>query len=430
MLNKTPWVFLVVFAFLLPNFVDAQEDKIGSAIASVVAEHPYRVGIFRVQPRFVLGTSYDSNAFSDPDTQNEISDYYTVITPGGSFGLKLGRRAYFVLEEYVNFLFYQNRTELNDIFNATSGRFGIGSRKLLVELNGNYFRRTARVDSEFDQIADQRFASGNLNLYFALRQKTDLTFDIHTDDENFSLVQDVTTDLPIPPDTKTFEYGFGVRQDLSDETSMDVRATKGYTELTDVLDLTFRDNRADYWRIDGGFDFHGKRVVGRAKLGYEDRESIQIGQGNFQDLVIDANVDYAVARRLSVGGFARRQRKASALDRNDFRLVVEAGARGCVPVAPALFLDGLLAVGKNDYGPLATFHDQLITKDNYRRYEAGANFTLPKNLVIRVGTTYTLRDSNVVELNKNRFTVNVGLALDIGRVTRVAAGCSPVSLYH
>jgi hypothetical protein len=141
-------------------------------------------------------------------------------------------------------------------------------------------------------------------------------------------------------------------------------------------------------------------------------------------------VDYAVARRLSIGGFARRERRASALDRNDFRLVVEAGGKGCVPITSYWFLDGLFAVGRNDYGPLATFDGQPITKDNYQRYDAGVNVSLPKNLVIRVGTTYTVRDSNVDTLNKNRFTFNVGIGLDVGRNTRVAQGCSPVSLYH
>lgn len=416
MFIKRIWLQLSVVAFscLLPLHAGAQtQDLIGAQIAALIANHPYRFGIFRIQPGLSAGTSYDSNVFSTSEVQ--ISDYFTVISPGGSFALKFGKRAYFILEEDVNIVFYQERDQLNGIFNTTQGTFGIGSRRILLELHGLYLKRKSRVDPEFDQPTQQKYATADLDLSIALRRRTDLHFNMRSNDLKFDFVNNLVTDLPLPPDTRTVEFGAAVDQEVIPEIAVTFEGYRGYTEFTDLADPLITDPRANFWRVLAGFNFRGKRIAGRAKAGFGSRESIRVEQDTFRDFYIDTNIDYALAKRLAIGGFLRRQRQASALLQNDFRLLIEGGVRASVPISRALFMDGTIEAGKNDYGGERTVGDQLITQDDFRRYDAGMNIVLPKNLVVRVGTSYTDRRSNVDFLNKDRFTFNVGIALESRR---------------
>lgn len=436
------WVQLsfVALSFVFPILVGAQteraptetEDLIGREITRLVENYPYRAGIFRIRPRLSAGTSYDSNVFSSSEI--ETSDYFTAISPGGSFALKLGKRAYFILDEDVSILFYKNQNELNDVFNTTQGKFGIGSRRVLVQLNGFYLKKLARVDPEVDQQIQQRYVNANLDLSIALLRGTDLNFHVNNSDANFEPadVPNAVEELPVPPDTRTVEYGGGVYQDLMADIALIVEGYGGYTDFTDLdpTDPTITSTRSNFYRILTGFDFRGQRFVGKARVGFASRDPIQSDQAEFRDFEIDTSIDYAVARRLAIGAFIQRRRSASALVQDSFRLFFQAGARGCVPISHALFVDGTIAFGRNDYGPGGTFEDQEITQDDFVRFDTGMNIALPKGLIVRVGTTYTNRTSNVDTLNKDRFTLNVGVGFDFGRgpVAGRAPSCSPVSM--
>jgi hypothetical protein len=404
-------------------------DLIQGEIDQLIASHPYRLGIIRVQPRFVVATSYDSNVFSNSELV--LSDYYTSIAPGGGFGLKLGRRAFFTLDEEINILFYQRQTELNDVFNTTSGRFGIGSRRLLAEVGGSYVRRDARVNNEFDQPAQQRFSSLNGRFSISLREHTLLRLLGSISQSKYRFISDTVTDLPLPPDTRTTEYGASLEQNIGIQTDLALDVTRGKIKFLSFSQDLITDNTANYWRLIGGLSFRGVKVAGRAKVGYGRTESIGINPNTFTDLLIDADVDYRLAPHLAIGTFLQRQRTVSALLQNNFRITTEGGVRGCIPLVKAFFIDGKLAFGKNDYGSNFVFGGQPVTKDNYVRVEAGTNFVLPKNFVLRVGTTYQNRQSNIDILTRDRFTFNIGIALEArkGEARRQAGGCSPVAVY-
>src|SRR6185295_16228382 len=89
-----PAIFLLFFSHLL---IAQPENKIRDAIENLTETHPLRIAIFRVQPTLIIGSAYDSNAFSTEDF--EVSDYYGSIAPGASIVLKLGYRGYFVFQE-------------------------------------------------------------------------------------------------------------------------------------------------------------------------------------------------------------------------------------------------------------------------------------------------------------------------------------------
>jgi hypothetical protein len=168
-------LFLAFFSVFFSYSLTAQpEHKIRDAIQNLTETHVFRIGIFRIQPLFTIGSAYDSNAFSTQEF--EVSDYYGSIAPGASVLLKLGHRAYFVVQEDLNFVVYRDQDELNDVFNETSGMFGIGSRRLLLNIGGSYSNKKARIDEEFDQLSQQKLTEINAEFSYALRKQTDILF--------------------------------------------------------------------------------------------------------------------------------------------------------------------------------------------------------------------------------------------------------------
>ena len=55
-----PALFLLFFSHLL---IAQPENKIRDALENLTETHPLRIAIFRVQPRLITGSAYDSNAF-------------------------------------------------------------------------------------------------------------------------------------------------------------------------------------------------------------------------------------------------------------------------------------------------------------------------------------------------------------------------------
>ena len=110
-------------------------------------------------PQINLNSGYDSNALYSPS--EEIGgDYFMSVAPGGSFAFRLGKSAFFVLEENLNFVYYKELDQLRDVYNTTSARLITGSRRTLLTLHGSYFNRKTGVDSEFDVPVQQKVAFG------------------------------------------------------------------------------------------------------------------------------------------------------------------------------------------------------------------------------------------------------------------------------
>jgi hypothetical protein len=175
-------------------------------------------------------------------------------------------------------------------------------------------------------------------------------------------------------------------------------------------------------------------LAGRLKLGWSRIESLDVDGESFNDFIIDTDVIYKLGKRLAVGGLLQRARYVSGLSDSNFRLTTLGGVKGCVPLnrQRELFVDGRWIVGQNDYDDQALSNDPPITKDTFHQVDSGVNFVLPKNLVFRLGATYQNRDSNITTLNRDRFTINIGIALETrqNRVYGETETCTPVDLYE
>ena len=145
-------------------------------------------------------------------------------------------------------------------------------------------------------------------------------------------------------------------------------------------------------------------------IGFGETEAANVFQPRFHDLLINMDLEYRIRNRLAIGGILNRERYVSALSVSNFRITTEGGVKGCVPISNhrGVFMDGRWIAGTSNYAN-PNIPSAIITKDVYQLYEAGLNITLPRNIIIRLGSIYQKRSSNVDQLNKNRFAINFGL---------------------
>jgi hypothetical protein len=403
---------IALLLVLLPIVAFAQDERhlLNDSIDLMLKKHPYRFGIFRVGPKLLIDSGYDSNAYSisnDAILQEPVGDYYTSVAPGGTFALKLGRRGYFMIDEDLNFLYYKDLTNLRDIYNTTATQFVTGTRKTLLTLGGSYVKKKAPVNSEFDAPALSTLQNGYANFAFALRSRTDLTFDLRVDDNNYERIPGVFTLQPLPPDYRENDYGGGIEELFGRTLRLTFHAGAGHTNFKNRLNDTERD-RTNFWNIDSGFTFTGEKLVGHANVGFEQRESRTVGQAALRNPSVDVDVNWLLRRHLALGVYGTRSQQPSSLTIEGFRLNTEGGARGSLPLADRFFVDGEFKIGNNNYNG-----DVRIQKDNYQEVDAGLDFVLIHNLVLRGGVTYYKRDSNVPQFNKNRTTFALGLRFEL-----------------
>lgn len=402
---------LILALILLPFVAAAQEERhlLNDSIEQILLKHPYRFSILRVAPKLLIDSGYDSNALgiSNEALQPQIGDYYMSIVPGGSFALKLGRRGYFMVDEDVTFLYYKDLTQLRDTYGETTAMFVTGSRKLLLTAGGSYVKRKTRINTEFDSPARETLVAGYASLAFALRPRTDLTFDARVDDGSYERILGVTTPQPLPPDNRETTYGGGIKELFGRKLQFTFHAGAGHTDFANRLFQNERD-RTHLWNFNSGFEFTSRQLTGHARAGYEKRESVTIGEDPLKNLSVDVDMNWLIRRHLTFGIFGLREQEPSNLTTQGFRLTTEGGATGSLPLAGRFFLDGKFTAGKNDYNG-----DTRIQKDNYREAEAALDFVLVQNLVLRGGVTHYNRDSDVLLFNKNRTTFLIGIRFEL-----------------
>lgn len=401
----------VVFALAPAMLFGQSENKIEGTIQSMIETHTLRVAIFRVAPQISLTAGYDSNVLTT--SQLPVADYFTSVVPGVDAAVKLGHRGYFALQENLNFLYYRDLSNLNDIFTDTQGRFVTGTRKVLLELSGGYVDKKAPVNYEFDQPVQQKTSSAKVDFEFAMRAKTDLR--LHADFSK-SLYEIITGEPPQsapPPDSRSTGYGLALAQDLGRLMKATVDATMGKTDFLNRPGNSTQARTSNFWNVLGGIEFNSLRLKGQARAGYGQTDSTSAGQSSFNDFLVDTNVDYLIRRRLSLGVVVQRKRSVSSFLQDNFTLSTYAGVRGSFPLAKRFFVDGKFTAGNNNYNGLpATGTDIVITKDNYQQAEGGFDFEFREGVVLRISATRLNRDSNVPSLNKDRTAYGLGLIFE------------------
>lgn len=386
----------------------AQETgKIDEEIHSMIEDHPLRLGIFRVGPRLVITSGYDSNAFNEPGAV-PVDDYFTLVAPGAAAAVKLGHRGYIEIEELLNFQYYNNQENLRDTFNTTALRVVTGSRRILFKVQGAYAKRKTFYNYEYDLPVDQKSTTGGASLEFQVRRTTELGISYTLIDEKFQEIEGVVAPIPPPPDYRSQLFNVSLSQDLGDIFSFTVEGGVGQTKFLDEV----RNETSKLQRVLAGFTASGRKLSGRIEAGWGITDP-GTGQPKLNDLLIDTELLYTLGRRLTFGPFLQRHRIVSAVIQNGFSLTTYGGVKGSFPLSHRFFIDGKFTIGKNDYDQeVVDQAGQPISKDNFQQYDAGVNFEAAEHVVIRVGGSFQNRDSNALAFTKDRFTLNAGLILE------------------
>jgi hypothetical protein len=358
-----------------------------------------------------IAAGYNSNAFYV--SEDATSDYDALIAPGGSFSVLFGHSAFLEVDEDVAFVGYKSQSELNDVFTNTNGRFGFGSRRFLATVGGRYVNRRTRFNQEFDEPLQEKVSEWNASLDYILRPTTEIISSFRNTLATYGREEFVPTLQPPPPDTRTLEFQTQVQQRIRTNTLVAMELSLGKIDFLDLaLDPTM-DHESNFWNLMGGFEFTGYRLAGKALVGYGQTDALNLLQEPFNDLLIHTDVEYRIKNRMAIGAILFRQRYVSSLSESNFRLTTEGGIKGCFPISSkqGIFIDGRWIAGESNYES-PNVPSAIVTKDTYQLYNAGINITLPRNLIIRLGTIYQRRSSNIDQLNKNRFAINFGLIFE------------------
>lgn len=389
----------------------AQQDLLQEELDRLMETHPIRVGLLRIQPQLLIGSGYDSNVLSASDNRLPVEDYLLTLAPTGDFAVKLGHRGYFAVEEALNFVYYKDMQELRDTYNTTGARLVTGNRRILLAARGGYISKKAPANYESDEPVLQRFTQGGISLLFAMRRHTDLTFHYDMRKHDYEELGGFVYSIPPTPDSWETAYSGGIQQEILENIRLIVEWTTGRIEFLNTEENLKYVSESAYWNVLAGLDFRSRHILGSAKAGISDREPTVIDGKNFRDFIVDTDFDYLFRRRLSLGALFQRRRSTSALlQQNGFVLYTQVGGRAEAPLGRRFFIDGTVLVGSNDYDGDAIIKGEAVTQDDYRQYDAGLNFDIGGNMVLRFGTKYQDRRSNVDELRKNRATFNVGIS--------------------
>ena len=399
------FAFLFLVLVIFPQLVSAQSEepemKIDDAMNSMLDRHPFRVWIFRVMPRINLNSGYDSNALYSPS--EEIGgDYFMSVAPGGSFAFRLGKSAFFVLEENLNFVYYKELDQLRDVYNTTSARLVTGSRRTLLTLNGTYFNRKTGVDSEFDVPVQQKVAFGGSNFEVGLGEKMNLNLQFSSTQLSYDRVEDSPEFYSVPPDTRQMNYG----------TSLDywvhprIAASVGTSLRT--FEFLSRDTTRNSYRIFSGIRVRGAGIGGHMRVGFGQTESGNDSSEKLSIFVADGSMDFLLRDRTTMSIFLSRSHDVSRFGSTNFRLTTEGGIRLSYPFGSRMFADGSYRLGKNDYG-VDSGEEIPNISETYHYLRSGLNFYMFQNLILRGGLIYYRRNSFQFQ-DQNRVAYDIGIS--------------------
>ena len=389
---------------------EVPENKIEEALKSMLDNHPYKLGIVRFAPKLFAGSGYDTNTLS-ASVDQQIPDTYMSATPGGSFGIKFGTKAFLEVDEDLSFVYYHELEQLRDIFNTTEARFVTGNRRLLFDLDAKYIDKKARVSFEFDEPVQQKITDGNAGLIFGFTRTTDLRFVFTKSQYLYEEIKDLETDLEIPPGNRRTQYNPGVTQNVGKKFQFTFDGYFGDWEFLVKDAPPEEDLVSEFWEFLVGTGITEGDFIGSSiKVGYGETDS-RGEQGKFQDVLLDADITYEIKPEWTIGGLASRERRVSALIQDSFYVALQFGLKSSIPLGKKMDFDIFLLFGKNDYGDSFFLNDEPVTKDQYYQINVGLGINLPKDFVLRPNVLYLDRDSDADFLNKDRFLIGVSLEL-------------------
>jgi hypothetical protein len=411
---------LSLSAFSTP--VSAQQSRpeeeergnlIKEEIDDALKESKWQAGAFRFTPTLLIGAGYDSNSLSSPFTP--VEDSLFRAAPGIRAVVPMRNAALLDLYQELHFLYYRDLDRLRGVFPLTRVGGALGGKNIIVRIQNEFRQDMVRPTTEFDFPLDQRSNRFNASLGIALGWRQELSF--LYEHARYRLEEDEDEEQ-----IRSF-----LNRDLN---AYVVRFTRHLTAKTDLLfeglyeELNYVENdpNRDGTAIGavGGFAFSPiGQLSGLGVAGYKRIRPQSPSQADYNGLVGSVDVRTRLGRRMRVRGVYSRDAEPSILQNNWFFIENRYGGFLDVFLASKLFVRPGAVLGTNDYPrPVSFTNDegQSVVESVYDRfqiYSLSVNYHLTPGLILRVGSSYLIRNSNLPAFDKDRLLFNVGLTTEV-----------------
>ncbi len=396
---------------------EVEEERINliqREIDEALEQSKWRAGAFRFTPTLLIGAGYDSNSLSSPITP--VEDSLFRAAPGIRAVVPMRNSALLDLYQELHFLYYKDLEQLRGIFPLTRLGGAVGGKNIILRIQNEFREDKVRPTTEFDFPFDQRSNQFNASLGVALGWRQELTF--LYEHARYRLKEDEDEEEEI----RSF-----LNRDLDSYVLRFTRHLSAKTDLVfeglyEVLDYVDDDPERDGTAIGavGGFSFSPiGQMSGLGVVGYKRIRPKYQSQADYNGLVGSVDVRTRLGRRMRIRGLYSRDAEPSVLQNNWFFIENRYGGFLDVFLAAKLFVRPGAVLGTNDYARPISFTNaegqsvEELVDDRFQIYSLSVNYHLTPTLILRVGSSYLIRDSNFPAFDKDRFLFNFGLTTEV-----------------
>jgi hypothetical protein len=366
------------------------------------------LGPFYVTPSLVLSSGYDSNAFSTPTSEGDLT---ARVGPGVRLATPLGNAAFVDVYQEVSYVYYQEQVDLRRWSDVTRVGAGLGGRRFLFKVSDEFRDETARPTSEFDFPVQQRTnrLEGTVALALGWRHLLRLGYD-----KTFYEIQDGLDDTVVADrldrdqDRALLEFGRRL-------TAKTRALAEGFFETLRFGDVT-RD--ADSYGGRFGFEFSpggggaleeselpltGSFMNGRFLLGFRSVDPVESFRVDYTGLIgsVDVTFGFGEGQRLSTT--YSRDIRPSILDDNWYFIENRIGAAFTYQFTERFSVTPGFVLGQNRYPLPGETPDGLVELyDDHRTFRLGFAVRVTERLTVGIVSDYLERESNVQAFTKDR----------------------------
>lgn len=392
---------------------EERSNLIREEIEEALAESKWQAGAFRLTPTLLIGAGYDSNSLSSPITP--VEDGLFRAAPGIRAVVPMKNSALLDLYQELHFLYYRDLDQLRGIFPLTRVGGAVGGKRIILRVQNEFKQDKVRPTTEFDFPLDQRSNRFNASLGIAIGWRQELT--LLYEDARYRIEEDENEDEIRNSLNRNFDtYVLRFTRHLTAKTDL---LFEGMYEVLDyVEDAPNRDGTAI--GAVGGFAFSPiGQLSGLGVVGYKRIRPNSPSQAAYSGLVGSVDVRTRLGRRMRVRGLYSRDAEPSVLQNNWFFIENRYGGFLDVFLASKLFVRPGAVLGANDYpGPIGFTNEEGLfveepVYDRFQIYSLSVNYHLTPTLILRVGSSYLIRNSDFPAFDKDRLLFNVGLTTEV-----------------
>lgn len=377
-------------------------------------EAPWHFGPLRIQPMLVISNAgVDSNIYYSPS--DPVKDFTLTAGPAATVYVPIHRRL--VIQAYgtPQYVWY-SKTERERTWNYYfNGAVSLSLRNIFFSVEGRYSDARERWNTEIDIRPRRKEEGYGGSMLVKTSRKTSFELGYRTADYDYESVE--------------AEGGFNVRERLNRTESY---ATMSVFYLASsqrrfFVDLEYgefdfqvegqsalKDSRSGAAYLGLEFSPLGRRVRGRARLGYKKFDLRNPEGEDFQGITGDGQISVRLARPFVVRGSYVRDVRFSLWYNSAYYVESRPGAGVSFYLTGFLRLDYNYSFGRNDYPAPQEVEPGVEVKrrDDYDIHSAGIYVRIWKSTALGFVASRWLRDSNLDREDDKRWFYGVNLTYE------------------